>query len=183
MKRVAVLLADGFEEVEAITQIDFLRRAELNVTVVGVTGNQATGGHGIRVSVDQEIGQSNAEFDAIVVPGGAQGAENIAENHEAVTLIRDCLDNGRLLAAICAAPGVVLGAHGLLKGRRFTCYPGFESKVRGGTFLEERVVEDGNLITSRGPGTAAEFALAIIRYLVDDQTARNLARKTLQRGA
>ena len=184
MKRIAVLLADGFEEVEAITPIDFLRRVGVEVIIVGVTGSLVTGGHGIRVGSDTGIDQVTDEFissmDAVLVPGGTGGAENIAANDRAMGLIRDCLDTGKLVAALCAAPGVVLGANGLLTGRRFTCYPGFETRVEGGEFSEDRVVVDGNVITSRGPGTAAEFALAGIRYLVGEEASSNLHQRTLQ---
>ncbi|MBU8913037.1 MAG: DJ-1/PfpI family protein [Spirochaetales bacterium] len=186
MKRIAVLLADGFEEVEAITPIDFLRRAGVEVPVVGVTGDLVTGGHSIRVRSDIVINQVDDQFianlDGVVVPGGTDGAENIAANDRAMGLIRHCLDAGKLVAALCAAPGVVLGANGLLTGRRFTCYPGFETRVENGEFSEDRVVVDGNLITSRGPGTAAEFTLAIIRYLVGEEASSNLHRRTLQPG-
>ena len=184
MKRIAVLLADGFEEVEAITPIDFLRRAGVEVIIVGVTGGLATGGHNIRVGSDMRIDQVTEEFiagvDGVLVPGGTRGAENIAASDHAMGLIRHCLDTGKLVAALCAAPGVVLGANGLLTGRRFTCYPGFETRVVDGVFSEERVVVDGNVITSRGPGTAAEFALAVIRYLVGEKEASDLHRRTLQ---
>ncbi len=184
LKRIAVLLADGFEEVEAITPIDFLRRAGVEVFIVGVTGGLVTGGHNIHVGSDTGIDQVTEEFisslDGVLVPGGTGGAENIAANDRAMGLIRHCLDTGKLVAALCAAPGVVLGANGLLAGRRFTCYPGFETRVNGGEFSEDRVVVDGNLITSRGPGTAAEFALAIIRYLVGEKAESDLHRQTLQ---
>ena len=184
MKRIAVLLADGFEEVEAITPIDFLRRAEVEVVVVGVTGALVTGGHGIVVGADLRMDQATEQFvsslDGVVVPGGTGGAENIAASEDAMELIRHCLQAGKLVAALCAAPGVVLGANGLLEGRRFTCYPGFESRVENGLFSEDRVVVDGNVVTSRGPGTAAEFALAVIQYLVGREAALNLGRLTLQ---
>ena len=189
MKRIAVLLADGFEEIEAITPIDLLRRAGAEVIIVGVTSEPATGGliaggHGIRVGPDVGIDQVTNGFmssmDAVLVPGGTKGAENIAANERAMGLIRHCLDAGKLVAALCAAPGVVLGANGLLAGRRFTCYPGFETQVKDGVFSEDRVVVDGNVITSRGPGTAAEFALAVIRYLVGEEEASNLHQRTLQ---
>jgi 4-methyl-5(b-hydroxyethyl)-thiazole monophosphate biosynthesis len=180
MKHVAVLLADGFEEVEAITQVDFLRRAELDVAVLGVTGQSVTGGHGIVVHADRLLSDYAEVPDAVVIPGGTRGAENIAHSSDALSLVSRCLEDGKLVAAICAAPGVVLGAHGMLAGHSFTCYPGFQDRVDAGTFREDRVVVDGNLITSRGPGTSAEFALAIIRYLVDRETAAELAAQTLQ---
>lgn len=184
MKRIAVLLADGFEEVEAITPIDFLRRAGVDVVIVGVTGDLVTGGHNIRVGSDRGIDQITEAFiagvDGVLVPGGTQGAENIAASDRSMELIRHCLETGKLVAALCAAPGVVLGANGLLAGRRFTCYPGFESRVKDGEFSEDRVVVDGNIITSRGPGTSAEFALVVIRYLVGEEASSTLHRQTLQ---
>jgi 4-methyl-5(b-hydroxyethyl)-thiazole monophosphate biosynthesis len=167
MKRAIVLLADGFEEVEAITQIDFLRRAGIETVVAGVTGRDVVGSHDIRVNTDITVDEWSGTFDAIVIPGGARGAENIAADVPSMTIIRRALQDGKLVAAICAAPGVVLGANGLLGTRRFTSYPGFESLATGGSFVEDRVVVDGNLVTSRGPGTAAEFAEAIVTYLID----------------
>ncbi len=181
MKRAVVLLADGFEEVEAVTAIDFLRRAGVQTLVAGVTGGEPEGGHAIRVCADCDVASIEAEFDAVVVPGGADGAANIASNDAAMDLIRTADAQGKLVAAICAAPGVVLGAHDLIGTRTFTCYPGFESHVRSGSFVEERVVVDGNLITSRGPGTAAEFAFAIVTYLVGPDEAAKLRRQTLQK--
>lgn len=184
MKQIAVLLADGFEEVEAVTPIDFLRRAGVGVSIIGITGEVARGGHGITVAADESLDDLTEQFiarlDGVLVPGGTAGAENIAESKPAVFLIRECLDKGKLVAALCAAPGVVLGRHGLLTGRRFTCYPGFETRVPDGTFVEDRVVVDGNIITSRGPGTSAEFALAVVSYLVGEPMADELRRKTLQ---
>lgn len=180
MKRALVLLADGFEEVEAITPIDFLRRAGIETTAAGVTGREVTGAHDIRVKADAELADVTGEFDAVVVPGGTGGAERIAASDDAVRLIRSFLAEGKLVAAICAAPGVVLGAHGLIGDRAFTAYPGFERRATSGRFVEERVVVDGNLITSRGPGTAAEFALAIIEYLAGRPAAQELRSRTLQ---
>ena len=181
MKRAVVLLADGFEEVEAITPIDFLRRAGVEVTVAGVTSRDVTGGHGIRVNTDITVDELIGDFDAVVIPGGAVGAQNISENAEAMRLILRQFDAKRLVAAICASPGVVLGANGLLGDREFTCYPGFEKHATSGRFREDRVVEDESLITSRGPGTAAEFALAIIARLAGPQSAAELHQRTLQK--
>lgn len=175
-----VLLADGFEEVEAITQIDFLRRAGIETVAVGVTGKDVVGGHDIRINTDRTLDELIDDADAVVVPGGASGAQRIAEEPAAVSLVRDTLESGKLVAAICAAPGLVLGAHDLLGERTFTCYPGFEKHATTGVFSEDRVVVDGNLITSRGPGTAAEFALAIVRYLCGQEPAAELHQKTLQ---
>lgn len=181
MKRAVVLLADGFEEVEAVTQIDFLRRAGVETTVAGVTGRDVVGGHDIRVNTDITVDEFNGAFDAVIVPGGAEGAQNIAADGDAMRLIRRAFEEDKLVAAICAAPGVVLGAHGLLGDHTFTCFPGFQEKATSGRFVEDRVVAEENLITSRGPGTAAEFALAIVTYLVGEEAARELHQRTLQK--
>ncbi|MFW5742664.1 MAG: DJ-1 family glyoxalase III [Spirochaetota bacterium] len=181
MKRAVVLLADGFEEVEAVTQIDFLRRAGIEVVVAGVTGRDVVGGHDVRVTADITIDEYSDSFDAVVIPGGATGAQNIAADEEAMRLVRRAFEEGKLVAAICASPGVVLGANGLLGTSTFTSYPGFEAEATSGSFVENRVVVDGNLITSRGPGTAAEFAEAIVTFLVGRDAADELHRKTLQK--
>ncbi len=181
MKKIAVLLADGFEEVEAVTPIDFLRRAGIDVVTAGVAGKTVTGAHGVKISADAAVGELSADMDGVVLPGGMPGARNISDSAAAVDLVRKTLAAGKLVGAICAAPAVVLGAHGLLQGRRFTCYPGFERDVRGASFTPDRVVTDGNLITSRGPGTAAEFSLALIGKLVGREEAEKIRKGTLQK--
>jgi 4-methyl-5(b-hydroxyethyl)-thiazole monophosphate biosynthesis len=180
MKTACVMLADGFEEVEALTPIDYLRRAGVKVTVLGLTGTSALGGHDIRVEADLEIGAGTGEYDCVVVPGGGGGSKNIAANAPAVALIKRHFAAGKLVAAICAAPAVVLHeACGILKGRRFTGYPGTESRVTGAKFSEDRVVDDGNLLTSRAAGCAGEFSLAIVEKLVGKAEADELAAKLL----
>lgn len=179
--RVLVLLADGFEEVEGITQVDFLRRAGIEVVTLGVTGKEVEGGHGIRVEADTTFPKPAGDYDAVVIPGGKGGADNIAASREAVELIGNFMKAGKLVAAICASPGVVLAPQGILEGKRATCYPGFEDRFPASAeHVEDRVVVDGNLITSKGPGTAAQFAVEIIRYLLDDEAADRIAETTLQ---
>jgi 4-methyl-5(b-hydroxyethyl)-thiazole monophosphate biosynthesis len=180
--RALVLLADGFEEVEGITQIDFLRRAGIEVVTAGVTGKTIEGGHGIRIEADTKLKKIGTDFDAVVIPGGKGGADNIAASRDAIELIEEYLRKGKLVAAICASPGVVLGPNGILEGKRATCYPGFEDGFpESATHVEDRVVVDGNLITSKGPGTAALFAVEIIRYLLDDEAADKITEATLQK--
>jgi 4-methyl-5(b-hydroxyethyl)-thiazole monophosphate biosynthesis len=181
MKTIAVLLAEGFEEVEAVTPIDFLRRAGVEVITAGVTGKTVTGAHGVPFTADILLKDAPANLDGIVIPGGMPGAANIAKSAEAVTLIQKLFSANKLVAAICAAPGVVLGPNGLLKGKKFTCYPGYEKDVAGAAFSEDRVVVDGNLITSRGPGTAAAFAIALIDYLAGKDAADKVFKDTLQK--
>ena len=181
MKQAAVILADGFEEVEALTPVDFLRRAGIQVDLLGVGGESITGGHGIVVAADSRVSSYRTVPDAVVIPGGMPGAENISNSSEAVSLIRVVANAGGLVAAICAAPAVVLAKHGFLDGKRATCYPGYEEQFGDSTeFSEDRVVTDGNLITSRGPGTAAEFAVAIIKKLAGEEAASQIASSTIQ---
>jgi 4-methyl-5(b-hydroxyethyl)-thiazole monophosphate biosynthesis len=181
MKKIAVLLAEGFEEVEAATPIDFLRRAGVEVITAGVNGKTVRGAHGVPFTADVLLKDLPADLDGVVIPGGMPGAANIAKSAEALELAKKLCAAGKLLAAICAAPGVVLGPNGFLKGKRFTCYPGYEKDVSGAFFSEDRVVVDENLITSRGPGTAAEFALALIERLAGKQAADKVHKATLQR--
>lgn len=183
MGTVAVLFADGFEEIEAITQVDILRRAGLDVVVAGVTAKEVIGGHDVRVDTDMTVDELPADLEAVVIPGGDPGARAIAADPVSMELITRHATAGRLTAAICASPAVVLAPAGLLAGKRFTCYPGYESDVSDGQFCEDRVVIDGSLITSRGPGTAAEFALAVVSALKGQATADGLAAKTIQPGA
>ena len=182
MKTACVLLADGFEEVEAITPIDYLRRAGIDVKILGVTGKTVSGSHGIKVECDLGSEGFSKDYDCVVVPGGGRGADNIAASPQAVFLIKRHFGAGKLVAAICAAPAVVLhGACGILQGKNFTCFPGLEAKVSLANFSEERVVVDGNLITSRSAGTAGEFSAAIVIALAGQDAVDKLTQSVLLR--
>lgn len=164
MSRAGVVLARGFEEIEAVTAIDVLRRAEVEVLTVGLTSGPIEGSHGIAIVVDRTIDEVAGEpLDAIVLPGGMPGAATLRDDERVQRLVARAAAEGRLVAAICAAP-IALAAAGVLRGRRATCYPGFE--LPGATRTDERVVVDGRIVTSRGPGTALDFALALVRELV-----------------
>ena len=178
-KRLAIFLADGFEEVEALTPADYLRRAGLEVILAGVGTMQPTGAHGVTISADIDAAELPDELDGVVLPGGMPGAANLAASGVVEEHCRRVMESGGLTAAICAAPALAFGAFGLIEGRRFTCYPGFETEVSGGHFTDERVVADGDMITSRGPGTAGEFAVAVIRRLLGDEAADRVAGETL----
>ena len=186
-KRVIVLLADGFEDVEATTPIDYLRRAGAEVVVAGVGGLELTGARGMRVKADASLADLSGDsahsgrfaWDAVVVPGGMPGAANIAASVLCSSLLKAAASAECVIAAICAAPAVVLAPLGLLTRRRFTCYPGMESKVSGAIFFEDRVVVDGKLITSRAAGTAGEWAVTIIAALYDRETADRIAQSVL----
>jgi len=180
MKTACVLLADGFEEVEAVTPVDYLRRAGVEVAIVGIAGRSAVGARGIRIEADSGHEGMGRDYDCVVVPGGGKGSANLAASAAATSFIKRHFAAGKIVAAICAAPAVVLhGSCGILAGRRFTCFPGLESNVKGASFSEARVVEDGNLITSRAAGTAGEFAYAIIRALVGKAKADEVAGSVL----
>lgn len=178
---VAILLAEGFEEVEAVTPADYLRRAGVDARLVGVTGRAVKGGHGITVTADLTLAELREEPDAVVVPGGGKGAENIASSAASLDLIRRLHAAGKLVAAICASPAVVLHKAGVTAGRRVTCYPGMEKTLTGSTFSEKRVVVDGNVVTSRSPGTAAEFSLELVAILAGAKKAAEIRAATLER--
>jgi 4-methyl-5(b-hydroxyethyl)-thiazole monophosphate biosynthesis len=184
VKKALVFLADGFEEIEAITPIDYLRRAGVELTTVSI-GSERSVQSARRVTVNADTtlekqGKANAaDWDAVVVPGGGLGAENLAASAAVGSFIKAMAEAGKLVCAICAAPAVVLAPLGLLKGREFTCYPGMEEKVSEATWKADRVVIDGTLITSRGAGTAGEFAIAIIEKLLGQTEAEKIAKSVL----
>lgn len=165
MVRAAVLLAEGFEELEAVTIIDVLRRGEVEVVGLGVTGTTVRGSHGISLLAERALASGAQEaWDLVVLPGGMPGASTLRDDPRVQAFLRAQRDRGTPLAAICAAP-IALGRAGLLGGRRATCFPGFEAQLLGATVSAEAVVEDGDVITSRGPGTALAFALALVARL------------------
>jgi 4-methyl-5(b-hydroxyethyl)-thiazole monophosphate biosynthesis len=189
-KRALVFLADGFEEVEAVTPIDYLRRAGIEVTTASIGSggscDPVLGAHRVGITADTTLeklsGQGKADaadWDAVVLPGGGAGSENLAASAVVGSFVKAMAEEGKLVCAICAAPAVVLAPLGLLKGRRFTCYPGMEDRVSGAQWTADRVVIDGSLITSRGAGTAGEFAAAIIGKLVSDAEAEKVAGSVL----
>ncbi|MDL2249393.1 DJ-1/PfpI family protein [Lachnospiraceae bacterium OttesenSCG-928-J05] len=176
MKKVCVLLADGFEEIEAITVIDLLRRANVFVDTVSITGDHTVhGGHGINVQSEDLFEEADfAEMDMVVLPGGGVGTANLAEHPGVRRLILDFNKDEKLLAAICAAPSI-FGKLGILKGRRATCYPGVEKDLHGTVIMDRSVVVDGNIITGRSAGGAIDFALALIEALFDRKKAKEIA--------
>ncbi|MDR2467675.1 MAG: DJ-1/PfpI family protein [Spirochaetaceae bacterium] len=185
-KKVFVFLAPGFEEVEAIIPLDFLRRAGAQVTSIAVhTDRLVRGSHDIPIMADMLISEADeTDGDCIVLPGGMPGSTNLAASEELDRIIRKYDAERKLVCAICAAPAVVLGSKGILDGRMFTCYPGAEANVRCGSggcaeWSAEKVVVDEHLITSRGAGTAALFAVKIIEKLFDKTLAGKIAEQTL----
>jgi len=179
MRRVCMVMADGFEEIEAITIIDVLRRAEVEVTVLGLTQDHVRGAHGIEVATDGILaGAPEIAWDLVVLPGGLPNAETLRDSSALQTLLQDQATRGGKIGAICAAP-IALGAAGLLEGKQATCYPGFEDGLVGARPMTETVVQDGQVMTSRGPGTAMAFSLALVEALVDPAKAATLAEQLL----
>ncbi|MDA3851424.1 MAG: DJ-1/PfpI family protein [Spirochaetaceae bacterium] len=179
MKKVAIILAHGFEEGEAVIPADLMNRAGISILMTGLDGFLITGGHGITIEADYTLDELPHDLDGIFLPGGMPGSKNLADSDELISLIKQMHNDSKMVAAICAAPAVVLSKTGILDGRRFTCYPGFEKEVSGALFVEESVVSDGNIITSRAIGTAGLLGLKIIEYLVDKPTASKIAKATL----
>ena len=182
MKRTAMLFANGFEEVEALTVVDLLRRADVACDIVSLSGEATvTGSHGVTVGADRAFSETAfADYDALLLPGGQPGTNNLAADERVLALLRDFRDAGKLTAAICAAP-TVLAKAGLLDGRRATCYPGLEGKLTGAIPVTESAVTDGTVVTSRGVGTAIDFALALVTYLDGAERADALARAVVYR--
>lgn len=182
-KRALVPIADGTEELEAVSIIDVLRRAGVSVTVASVDGIQVTASRGVRLVADVLIHEcANERYDLIALPGGMPGAEHLRDSAVLTAMLKRQQAEGRLLAAICAAPVVVLQHHGLIAGRRATCHPNFADQLENREALESRVVVDGNLITSRGPGTAVEFALHLVAWLCGAEKAQEVGRAMLVAG-
>jgi protein deglycase len=165
VKRVLVPLAEGFEELEAVTIIDVLRRAGLEVVVASLGSSPVTGSHGIRIAADTPLAAlAEQEFDMIALPGGMPGADHLKKDPRITEIVQRLHENGRPVAAICAAP-MVLASAGILDGRRATSYPGFLADASKTTVVGDAVVVDRGVITSRGPGTALDFALALVEIL------------------
>ncbi len=179
MPKVVVPLADGFEEIEAMTIIDVLRRAGIEVTAAGLHSGPIEGAHRVRVVADAAIDTiTSDDFDMIVLPGGQPGSDNLNANEMVRSLIRDFVGKGKLTGAICAAP-YVLASAGILEGKKATSFPSYSGKLSGAIYQEKTVVEDGNIMTSRGPGTAACFALAIVERLVGKEKAKSIREAML----
>lgn len=182
MKTVLVPLAPGFEELEAVTVIDLLRRAEIRVLAASLDGEPVTGSHGIELVPDMGLDQAlEHALDMVALPGGLPGADNLQADRRVTALLRRLADSGKFTAAICAAPRV-LAAAGLLDGKRATSYPGFldAGSAPGIALSVDPVVRDGRVLTSRGPGTAMDFALALIEAL-SGATVRQRIESGLQR--
>lgn len=183
MSKVLVPIANGSEEIEAVTVIDTLRRAGAEVTVASVNELQIKASRGVNIVADQLIADCvDQDWDLVVIPGGMPGAANIRDSVEVTTILRRQFEQGRPYAAICAGPVVVLQHHGLLAGLSATAHPGFADQLPDQSIVKNRVVVDGRVVTSRGPGTALEFALTLVEMLFGRETAEQVAAPMLPAG-
>ncbi len=180
MAKIGIFMADGCEEIEGLTVLDLLRRVGIEVCTISINGTtQITGSHKLTFFTDDRKETIDfSSLDGIVLPGGMPGTVNLGADSTVNKVITEFAAAGKLVCAICAAPSV-LGKAGLLIGKKYTCYPSFEEDAFCGTYLLDRVVVDGNLITSRGLGTAIDFSAAIIEYLADAKTAKDVLESVM----
>ena len=181
-KKVSVFLADGFEEIEGLTVVDLLRRVQIEVNMVSITGEMTVhGAHGIDVQADELFENMNyEEQDMLVLPGGMPGTIYLGQHEGLEKLLRTFYEQKKYIAAICAAPSV-LGRYGFLQGREATSYPGFEKELVGAKYVTDSVAVSDFVITSRGMGTAIDFSLAIITQLVGKEKANQIAEAIIYR--
>ena len=193
MKTAAVFFADGFEEVEALCPVDFLRRAGINVLTVGVKGKKegnlfiTTSSHNVSIvmdmTFDEYLKNYSSIIDCVICPGGSVGAENLADDKKLLNHLQESWNNGKIVAAICASPAVVLGQTEILADKKWTCYPDMESNAKPeflSGYKNETFVEDGNLITARGPGASEEFAMQIVKKMCGEEVFAKIRRGTQQ---
>lgn len=181
-KKVGIMVANGYEEIEMLTVVDILRRAGVTCDIISVTGDQTlVSSH--QVSVQADVLYEEADFgsyDALAIPGGMPGTLNLGAHAGVCEQLKNACAQGKLIAAICAAP-TVFGKLGLLEGKKAICFPGMEDQLTGATVTYEPVVRDGNIITSRGMGTAIDFGLAILGYFEGADAVDTLAKKIVYR--
>ena len=178
MKKVYVFLADGFEDIEALIPVDVLRRGGVEVVTVSINDDMpiATSAHGVPVMADAMIADCDfSDADLLLLPGGMPGAQNLYDNKTVCRAVVDQLAEGRRVAAICAAPAVVLGQLGLLDGKRATCYPGFEQLLDGAKYTAALCTVDGQITTGEGPAAALPFAYELLSQLMGEKVSHEVA--------
>lgn len=179
--KVLLFLADGFEEVEALTVVDYLRRMDIIVETVSITEEERVkGAHDIIVVADTNISKISdiSSYDGLVIPGGLPGATNLRDNQRVIEIVKEVNKKDKLTAAICAGP-IVLERAGIIKDKKVTSYPGFEDQLEGANYIEENVVRDGSIITARGPALAVDFAIEIVDYLLGENKVVELKKDIL----
>lgn len=181
-KQVIVFLAEGFEIIEAMTPVDFFRRADMDVATVSWNNrHQVVSSHGIPVIADKILPELSDEqvinTDLVVIPGGLPGASNLADTDRVIEVLQQVHDQGGMVAAICAGP-LVLEKAGLLKDRRYTCYPGCEEKIKEGHYINRLVIHSDQIVTAKGPGASMHFALTLIQALNGKNAANDISKET-----
>ena len=177
--KVAVLLAEGFEEVEAVAVIDVLRRAQIETIVVGLSKEPVPSARNVRIIPDVSIDEVKAEeLDMVILPGGLGGVEKLKQDKRVENLVKGMREKGKMIGAICAAP-TALAKFGLLEGKKATVYPSLKEDIKPAQYVDEKVVEDDKVITSQGPGTALLFGLSIVEKLLGREKAKEIAQKML----
>ena len=182
MSKIAIMMADGCEEIEALTVVDLLRRAGYTADMIAVGEEKTvTGSHGIAFAADLLFGEADqSSYDGVVLPGGMPGTTNLKAHEGLMKWVKDFADTGKLVAAICAAPALIFGDLGFVDGYEATCYPGMEEHLKGAHVRTDLpAVSDRNRITSRGLGTAVSFALEIVRYFSGDEKAEELKKSVV----
>lgn len=179
MKKALVFIAQGFEEIEAVTSIDILRRGGVEVELAGIGSLEVKGARNVKLVCDFLSSQVKAIYDLIIIPGGMPGATNIANDEYATGIIKKHNSEGKYIGAICAAPAEVLGKLDLLANRDFTCYPGFQDRVNNGNFVDSEVVVSGNIVTSKAAGTAMGFALKLLEMVVSKDVSDKVKRAVI----
>lgn len=177
MSLVYAFFTEGFEEIEGLTVVDLLRRADIEIETVSITDKyEVTGSHNITIKTDKIFSEIDIDkADMLFLPGGP-GTPNLAAHEGVIQALRNFNEKGKNIAAICAAPSVP-GQLGMLKGKKATCYPGYEDKLLGAEYVREKAVTDGNITTARGMGTSIDFGLELIRILADKEKADEIADK------
>ena len=181
MKKILLMLAEGFEEVEAFTVVDYLRRKDIVCDTCSIAESKnVEGAHRISVESDKVLKDivDIEGYDGIVLPGGLPGSTNLRDNNRVIELVKDFDKNEKLIAAICAAP-IVLEKAGIIDGKNITSYPGTEGELKSGKYKEDLVVRDGHIITARGPAVAVYFALEIVDYLIGERNKEDLKKEIL----
>lgn len=181
MVNTAILFAPGYEEIEGLTIVDILRRANINTSIIGVDEKEVTGAHNVTIKTDQTLDELNIdEVDALILPGGAPGFKNLQKNKMVLSMIKEVHKKKKIVAAICASP-IVLATAGILNQKKATIYPGMEEEIKKakGTFVDDLVVVDDNIVTSRGPATTILFSLKLVEILKDKNTSEDVGEKIL----
>ena len=182
MSKIAIFFATGYEEIEGLTVVDICRRCKVDIDMVSVTEDRkVTGSHGISVEMDKLFSEVDfEEYDMLVLPGGMPGTRNLEAHEGLMAQVDAFFENGKYIGAICAAPSV-FGHRGILKGKNACCFPGFENHLEGAHVSTNPVEIAGNVVTSRGMGTAIEFALAIVGLFCGAEKAEEMAKSIIYR--